>query len=232
MITVLAVLAAGAAYLPIDPSAPAERTEAVLRSAAPPIRVTDTGITGRAGADPARVSGDNLAYVIHTSGSTGRPNGVQITRRALAGFVQAATRRYGITRDDRVLQFAAPHFDASVEEIFVTLCAGAALVVRTGEMTASIPGFLAACDRARITVLDLPTAFWHEMVPSVASGVGLPPALRTVIIGGEAALSGHVATWLAAAPGVRLINTYGPTEATVVATAADLGCHPSESLPL
>ncbi|MFE3382895.1 AMP-binding protein, partial [Streptomyces anulatus] len=73
-------------------------------------------------------------------------------------------------------------------------------------------------------VLDLPTAFWHELV---AAGGRLPGSVHTVIIGGEGALPSRVAQWARLAPGIRLINTYGPTEATVVATAADL--HPSAS---
>ncbi|MBW4716878.1 condensation domain-containing protein [Saccharothrix obliqua] len=215
----LGVLFAGAAYVPLDPDAPAERTRAVLSAANPPIRIADD-VRGRVAPVPGGVEPGHLAYVIHTSGSTGRPNGVLVTRDALAGFVRAATTRYGVTADDRVLQFAALHFDASVEEVFVALCAGATLVLRTDEMTASIPGFLRECGEAGITFLDLPTAFWHEVAHAVANGAELPGSVRVVVIGGEAALATRVAEWRET--GVRLINTYGPTEATVVATASDL----------
>ncbi|CCH30006.1 condensation domain-containing protein [Actinosynnema sp. NPDC047251] len=215
----LGVLFAGAAYVPLDPDAPEERTRAVLEAANPPIRITDV-ISGRTQPVAGQARPGNLAYVVHTSGSTGRPNGVLVTREALAGFVRAAGERYGITAEDRVLQFAALHFDASVEEVFVTLCAGAALVLRSDEMTASIGGFLRACDESRVTFLDLPTAFWHEVAHAVDGGEELPRSVRAVVIGGEAALATRVAQWRAT--GVSLINTYGPTEATVVATAADL----------
>ncbi|MFT2019254.1 amino acid adenylation domain-containing protein [Streptomyces sp. 796.1] len=171
----------------------------------------------------AAAPGD-LAYVIYTSGSTGAPKGVEIGHGALAHFVAGATERYGLTADDRVLQFAPLHFDASVEEIFLTLCAGATLVVRTDAMTESVPTLADACERLRISVLDLPTAYWHEVAYALATGAAtLPATLRTVIIGGEAAVPERVDGWRRAVGGaVRLFNTYGPTEATVVATVADL----------
>ncbi|WP_342381986.1 thioester reductase domain-containing protein [Myxococcus stipitatus] len=175
--------------------------------------------------DSSRADCDQLAYVIYTSGSTGQPNGVQITHGALAHFVAGATHRYGIHREDRVLQFAPLHFDASVEEIFLTLCAGARLVLRTDEMLQSVPRLLEACTAQGITVLDLPTAFWHELAYAVSTEAArLPASVRIVIIGGEAALPERVARWRASVgSGVRLLNTYGPTEATVVATMASLG---------
>lgn len=173
---------------------------------------------------PVRVAHEHLAYVIYTSGSTGRPNGVMISRLSLAHFVAGATHGYGVRRVDRVLQFAPLHFDASVEEIFLTLCAGATLVLRTDEMLESVVRLLDACAEHRITVLDLPTAFWHELAYSVSIGAAtLPPSVRTVIIGGEAALPERVARWRSVVgPAAHLLNTYGPTEATVVATAATL----------
>jgi nonribosomal peptide synthetase MxcG len=147
-----------------------------------------------------------------------------IQHGALANFVAGATQRYGFRRDDRVLQFAPLHFDASVEEIFLTLCAGATLVLRTDEMLQSLTGFLAACAEQKISVLDLPTAFWHELAYSVTNGAAtMPTTVRTVIIGGEAALPERVARWREiVGSAVTLLNTYGPTEATVVATVATL----------
>ncbi|MET0405112.1 MAG: myxochelin non-ribosomal peptide synthetase MxcG [Cystobacter sp.] len=239
----LGVLFAGAGYLPLDPLGPSTRTASILEDAAPSLLLT-TALATEAKAEPqppgkllirrteaparapapSRSEEERLAYVIYTSGSTGQPNGVQITRSALAHFVAGATLRYGMSREDRVLQFAPLHFDASVEEIFVTLCAGGRLVLRTDEMLQSVPRLLDACASAGITVLDLPTAFWHELAYSVSTGtLTLPSSLRTVIIGGEAALPERVARWRAAVgDGVQLLNTYGPTEATVVATVATL----------
>ncbi|GMU05482.1 myxochelin non-ribosomal peptide synthetase MxcG [Corallococcus caeni] len=241
IVSSLGVLFAGAGYLPIDPAGPATRNAAILQDARPAVMLvserpspdTDPTAPGvlvvqrlesRDSAEPASSAEARLAYVIYTSGSTGQPNGVQITHGALAHFVAGATQRYGVGPEDRVLQFAPLHFDASVEEIFVTLCAGARLVLRTDEMLQSVPRLMEACTEAGITLLDLPTAFWHELAYSLSTGAArLPDALRTVIIGGEAALPERIARWRdVAGDRVRLLNTYGPTEATVVATVAAL----------
>ncbi|MER6427703.1 amino acid adenylation domain-containing protein [Streptomyces sp900105245] len=236
---VLAVLLAGAAYCPLDPAAPPERTAQLLSGTEPALVLTTTTradtFTGTPvlaldqpdsprGPAPRTPSAEDPAYVIHTSGSTGRPKGVEIGHGALANFVTGATHRYGLQSDDRVLQFAPLHFDASVEEILLTLCAGATLVVRTDDMTESVPRFLEACARLRISVLDLPTAYWHELTHALSTGLAaLPAGVRTVVIGGEAALPERVERWRkAVGTSVRLFNTYGPTEATVVATVADL----------
>ncbi|RKG99431.1 myxochelin non-ribosomal peptide synthetase MxcG [Corallococcus carmarthensis] len=241
IVSSLGVLFAGAGYLPIDPAGPATRNAAILQDARPAVMLvserptpdTDPTAPGvlvvqrlesRDAAEPASDLAARLAYVIYTSGSTGQPNGVQITHGALAHFVAGATQRYAVGPEDRVLQFAPLHFDASVEEIFVTLCAGGRLVLRTDEMLQSVPRLMEACAEAGITLLDLPTAFWHELAYSLSTGAArLPDALRTVIIGGEAALPERIARWRdVAGDRVHLLNTYGPTEATVVATVAEL----------
>ncbi|WP_162908310.1 condensation domain-containing protein, partial [Allorhizocola rhizosphaerae] len=232
IVAILAVLRTGAAYLPLDPSAPQARNEAILQDACggatpPPHTDCDGAVLPGPGV-PAGV-----AYVIYTSGSTGTPNGVLVGHEALAHFVAGALQRYGFGPEDRVLQFAPLHFDASVEEIFVTLCAGGTLVLRTDSML-DIAGLVDGCVVHGVTVLDLPTAYWHELVYAVGAGVvELPAALRIVIIGGEAALPERVARWReCAGERVRLLNTYGPTEATVVATAAELSTCDSDEVPI
>ncbi|MBJ6762559.1 myxochelin non-ribosomal peptide synthetase MxcG [Myxococcaceae bacterium JPH2] len=248
---VLGVLLSGAGYLPIDPYGPVTRTAAILADADPELILSLVETRLGQGAGPLPVGGlvlrrremeqarqpspreadDRLAYVIYTSGSTGQPNGVEVTQGALAHFVAGATHRYGLSAEDRVLQFAPLHFDASVEELFLTLCTGARLVLRTDAMLQSVPRLLESCAERDITVLDLPTAFWHELAYAVSTGaVALPPSLRTVIIGGEAALPERVARWRdTVPPSVQLLNTYGPTEATVVATSARLGAPGAEA---
>ncbi|GAX58148.1 non-ribosomal peptide synthetase [Streptomyces olivochromogenes] len=238
----LGILLSGAAYCPLDPTAPQARRAELLDDARPVLVITTSAYADDYGdravvrhdppePEPAAAqptaptaTPEDLAYVLHTSGSTGRPKGVEIGHHALAHFVAGATHRYGLHHRDRVLQFAPLHFDTSVEEIFLTLCAGATLVVRGDDMTESVPGFLEACARLRISFLDLPTAYWHELAYAVSTGaVTLPADVRTVVIGGEAALPERVDRWRkAVGTSVRLLNTYGPTEATVVATVADL----------
>ena len=130
-----------------------------------------------------------------------------------------------LVSDDRVLQFASPGFDASLEEIFPSLTSGASLTLRSESMIRSLPAFSKACSDLGITVLDLPTAFWSQLVASVQRGeTSLPASLRLVIIGGEQASYQTVMTWSKiVGEDIRLFNTYGPTEATVVATAVELG---------
>lgn len=244
---ILAVLISGAAYCPLDPDAPEARTQALLDSAQPSLILTHSAYAARFAARPALLldalgdeaggpvapaaTADDLAYLIYTSGSTGRPKGVEISHGALATFVAGGAHRYGLHREDRVLQFAPLHFDASVEEVFLTLCTGATLVIRTREMTESVPQFLRAVDQLRISVLDLPTAYWHELAYTVSTGTTpLPDGVRTVIIGGEAALPERVDRWRkTVGSSVQLFNTYGPTEATVVATVAALHEAPADA---
>ncbi|MBW4483046.1 MAG: amino acid adenylation domain-containing protein [Tildeniella torsiva UHER 1998/13D] len=247
IIALLGILKAGAAYVPLDPSYPAERLAFVAQDSEIEILVTQSDLTAAllktfpAGTVVAldriqtqltqhpqtnpqsAVRPDHLAYVIYTSGSTGQPKGVMVEHRALAHFTQAAVEEYGVTACDRVLQFASISFDAAAEEIFPALTQGATLVLRTEAMLHSFSEFLHRCQTAAVTVLDLPTAFWQQLsVELVADQAQLPEALRLVIIGGEAVLPQAVRAWQQLETGVRLVNSYGPTETTVVATVCDL----------
>ncbi|WP_141208964.1 non-ribosomal peptide synthetase [Streptomyces griseorubiginosus] len=258
VIGILATLRTGAAYLPLDVNAPAARTAAILADvcaagAGEPQEPSspETGdlpepLAARSGdlpEPPVARPGETVlpghpvapgtAYVMYTSGSTGTPNGVPVGHVALDHFASVAARAYGIGPDDRVLQFAPLHFDASVEELFVTLGAGGTLVLR-GEHMLDVPSLAAGCAAHGITVLDLPTAYWRQLTEVLADGTtALPKSVRTVLIGGEAALPQHVARWRrAVGDGVRLLNTYGPTETTVVATVADLTGHQGGPVPI
>jgi len=184
--------------------------------------------------NPTRpVPSESLAYVIYTSGSTGRPKGVEIIHRALTNFVTSAGEMYALQPTDRVLQFASISFDAAVEEIFPCLMRGGTLVLRTESMLESIATFLQRSREWHLSVWDLPTAYWHELTQEIANTrLEVPEHLRLVIIGGEAALPERLAQWQSTVGDrVRLLNTYGPTEATVVATAwdAEHSCHSNHS---
>jgi amino acid adenylation domain-containing protein len=242
----LAVLWLGAAYVPVDPRGPRLRARYVLEDCRPSLvliegsepelghgfrcsTLDELDALHAAPAAPATaVAPDAPAYVIYTSGSTGAPNGVVVSRRALEHFVTAAAQRYAFSARDRVLQFAPLAFDASVEEIMVTLASGATLVVRTEAMLESLAGFWREVAQLQISVLDLPTAFFHEL--ALALNGPLDECLRLVIIGGEAALSERVARFREHSPKTWLLNTYGPTEATVVCTSATLSGPAATSL--
>jgi amino acid adenylation domain-containing protein/non-ribosomal peptide synthase protein (TIGR01720 family) len=239
IVAVLGVLEAGGAYVPIDPDHPAERRAALAADAGALVVLTEGDVLLRAeNSAVAETSSDleawaealpeQAAYVLYTSGSTGRPKGVVVPHRALSRFVDAATSLYELTPGDRVLQFASLSFDASVEEIFSCLASGATLVLRSEGMLASPAEFLRACGEWGVTVLDLPTMYWHRVVAGLVEGLALPASVRLVIIGGEAALPERVGDWHASVGArVRLVNTYGPTEATVVATSAELASAPA-----
>jgi amino acid adenylation domain-containing protein len=171
-----------------------------------------------------KVRPDNVAYVIYTSGSTGNPKGVAVEHRSLVNFTAAARAAYGVESEDRILQFASLSFDLSAEEIYPALTHGATVVLRTNEMINSPRDFLRHCDELKLTVLDLPTAYWHELTDALAGGeLQLPSCLRLVIIGGEKASIDRLGKWQQVVGNkVRLLNSYGPTETTIAVTVSEL----------
>jgi len=275
LVAILGILKAGAAYVPLDPSYPPDRLAYMIEDAKIAILLTQENlaqvtqdqersqlftdqtkaicldsdwekIAAYSQENPTNINHiEDLAYVIYTSGSTGKPKGVMISHQALINFTQTAISEYQITVSDRLLQFASINFDAAIEEIFPSLCTGSTLILRTVEMVASIPTFLRACIDLRITVLNLPTAYFHQLTSELNdrlpnSWIDLPESLRMVIIGGEAALPQTIRAWqeyvqeyiikssLEKQNGDRfqLINTYGPTETTVTATIYKIPSQP------
>lgn len=143
-----------------------------------------------------------------------------ITHRALVNYTLSAIKDYGLVGGDRVLQFASMSFDAALEEIYPCLSQGATLVLRTEQMLDSIPAFLKTCTQMEITLMILPTAYWHEIVSRLQMGnSGMPPTLRLLVIGGEKALPEKLVPWQKVIGSrVALVNTYGPTEGTIAVT--------------
>ncbi|MBB5803971.1 amino acid adenylation domain-containing protein/non-ribosomal peptide synthase protein (TIGR01720 family) [Saccharothrix ecbatanensis] len=213
VIAVLGVLKAGAAYLPVDVSYPADRIAYMIADSRAAL-VLD-GIPDLSGmpddAPEVVLRQENAAYVIYTSGSTGRPKGVVVSHAGLATFSTAEIAHFDVSPGDRVLQFSSPAFDASVLELCMALPAGATLVVPP-------PGPLLGRHLARfVTDFDIT----HALIPPAALAT-LPdaelPTLRTLVVGGDASSAELVRRW---APGRRMINAYGPTESTVVTTWSD-----------
>ncbi|WP_419096100.1 amino acid adenylation domain-containing protein [Streptomyces sp. B6(2022)] len=246
---VVAMLAAwrlGAGYLPLDPSYPASRLAFMLRDSGTSLLVTPdgdlpAGLPGDLAAEleplalfpdpsepapeaqpepPAEAVPDDPAYLIYTSGSTGSPKGVLVPHRALAARVAWMREGYGLTGEDRVLQYATLSFDTSAEEIFPALAAGAVLV--TARPGATLPDQLAEPYAAGITVLDLSTPYWHHLVADLDE-TPWPDRLRLLVLGGDQVRPDAVAAWRKEfGDRVRVVNSYGPTETTVIATTAVL----------
>lgn len=229
--SIMGVLKAGGAYLPLDPSYPKERLRFMLEDSQAPILLGDARHIDELGLKAPQVirygnsideirtcpkqnpqrqsSAENVAYVIYTSGSTGKPKGVQVEHRGLCNLTVASRKIWDVSQGTRILQFAKISFDASVWEIFSALALGGTLVIARQESL--LPGLdlhgLLRDQRVNGVLLS-PTALNATEAEAL-------PELKTVISGGEACSEELVDKW---APGRRFINAYGPTEITVCVT--------------
>ncbi|MCI0660912.1 MAG: amino acid adenylation domain-containing protein, partial [Acidobacteria bacterium] len=243
MVGLFGILKSGGAYAPLDPSYPKERLAFMLGAAQPLALVTHKSLIEKLPEHGARVvaldeqqdiftreseenpgikpCADNLAYLIYTSGTTGKPKGALITHRSMVNHNIAAARLFGLQASDRVLQFHSINFDAAVEEIFPTLLSGGVLILRDDAIPAADTDFLRYIERESVSVLDLPTAYWQEWVSELArSSERLPQSTRLVIVGGDKASAERYQAWRKLeGDRIRWINTYGPTESTVIATS-------------
>ncbi|SEB69854.1 non-ribosomal peptide synthase domain TIGR01720/amino acid adenylation domain-containing protein [Pseudomonas saponiphila] len=245
IVSLLAVLKSGAAYVPLDPQYPQERLAFMIADSRLSLLLSDTGswtenllpdnvphwdlpslaprLSQYSSTDPQnRARAQDLAYVIYTSGSTGVPKGVAIDHRALSAFCEAAADYSALTASDRVLQFATFSFDGFVEQCYPALCLGATLVMR-GDEPWAVEQLAAVIVSQGVTLADLPAAYWHLLAKQcMADGIRSLGRLRQVHVGGEAMSVEGLRLWHGAGLGaVRLVNTYGPTEATVVSSVHD-----------
>ncbi|MFD3596158.1 non-ribosomal peptide synthase/polyketide synthase [Nocardia sp. NPDC058640] len=250
LVAVHAVLAAGVAYVPVDPDHPVERTASVLAQTAPVCVLTVTGsgvavgesvlvdtldlsaLSGAPIADDERVAPlrpEHLAYVLFTSGSTGRPKGVAVPHKAAVNQLLWLQREYPLGADDVVLQKTPFTFDASVWELLWPLQVGARLVLATADGHRD-PAYLASATvRHRVSVV--------QYVPSVLAAVVAEPvhaqadSLRLVFAGGEA-LTTDLARRVHASTGATVVNLYGPTETAIQVTTHEVGDEQGSSVPI
>jgi amino acid adenylation domain-containing protein len=239
------ILKAGAAYVPLDPTYPHERRAYKLKDAQVRVILTQAELLTTLPEHQARVvvvdhdwptiarqstmnpgyctDPESLAYVLYTSGSTGNPKGVMVKHRGVVNHAAAISREFALKPGDRMLQFSNIGFDIIVEELYPTMVTGATLVLRPEEIASSMRSFLEFIIAQEITILELPTAFWHELVNSLVTFKQmLPEMVRLVCVGGEKASRTAYQQWRKQVhPAVRWINTYGPTETTVSATWFD-----------
>ncbi len=233
-VSLLGIIKAGGAYVPLDAEYPADRVAYILQDCGIRIVITTAEyveplrdfdgrviqivmdwpeISARSVTRPVLPPGasrpENLCYVIYTSGSTGKPKGVQLEHRNVVHLVQTEAARFRVRREDRVYQGFSIAFDASVEELWLAWCAGATLVAATPDMVHAGPDLPRLLTEANVTVLSC--------VPTLLAMMeGDLPTVRILILGGEACSRDLVTRWCR--PGRRMFNTYGPTEATVIAT--------------
>lgn len=233
---VLACARIQAVYMPFDADIPEDRLRSMLEIAEPKALVSDVPGAGqipridpaelRPGATPPLPFEPHDAWLpfclLFTSGSTGEPKGVINHHHGILNEVLAIGQMLRFQKSDRVLQFASLGFDAALEEILGTLLAGACLVPREEFILESFERYQEFLVSNRITIVDLPTAYWAGWCAWLDANKHSPPAgVRAVIIGGEKAGAGSTDAWRRACGGsIPVFNTYGPTETAIVATAA------------
>jgi amino acid adenylation domain-containing protein len=246
LVALLAVFKAGAICLPLDPACPKERLEFILGDAQAAVLLGDSATLARLprcsarrmavdmeGADAQGAETTNLesspplesaAYIVYTSGSTGQPKGVVISQKAIAAHCTDVAQSYGVGPNDRVLQFNSLSFDAAFEQIWSTLISGAALVLRGPD--AWTPQDLGKHITTHgLTIVDLPTAYWQQVLEQWVHNERMRPDRwpRLFVVGGEAMSPRSLRHWRELpTQSVRLINAYGPTEATVTATTFEI----------
>jgi non-ribosomal peptide synthetase-like protein len=246
-IAILGILKAGGAYIPLDPEYPADRIEYILSDcgvrailttadlaqekaiSVAEIVCVDKEAAGISLESPVRLDRQvvgtadrDLSYVIYTSGSTGRPKGVEIEHRSSTNYIRVVNESvYHIESKDRVYQGFSIAFDASVEEVWCTFAAGATLIVGSIEKTRSGADLALYLAEQRVTVLSC--------VPTLLSMMEVEvPTIRLLILGGEQCPQELVSRWCNSSR--RVLNTYGPTEATVVSTYQE--CHPDRVITI
>ncbi|WFP48558.1 amino acid adenylation domain-containing protein [Methylomonas sp. EFPC3] len=255
LVGLLGILKAGGAYLPLDANTPAERSKVLLLDSGARLLLTEAGLIEglaemRAGLAIQTVALDSdwpliaqstgqprpsaapehLAYVIYTSGSTGQPKGVMVEHRNVVNHNLAAIAAYRLNERDRVLQFSTISFDIFVEEVFPTLLSGGAVVMMDGERFTDVAYLKSLLQRHRVSLINLPTAYWHTLVDQDFSDT----ALSRVVIGGEKAEAQNYRAWRQRNPNIAVINTYGPTETTVISLLhpIDPAHDPDQAIPL
>ncbi len=245
IVSIIGILKAGCAFLPIDTKYPIDRIKYIVENSKLHLIVTnesykhlfndfidklvliDSKLAEINSEDDGLVSiyrhPYQLAYIIYTSGSTGIPKGVSIQDSSLTNYILYAREKFKLKNNDRVLQFSSISFDTALEEIFPTLISGAELVLRDDFMIGSISTFIDEIKKLGITILDLPTAFWNQLVQDIDQNkLEFSELIKLVIIGGEKVNRSEIKIWQKILSQVRLLNTYGPTEATIVSTDWEL----------
>jgi len=235
VVSVLAVMKSGAAYVPIDPGYPQDRIQYMLNDSDLKLILTKKMFTAKLESHKERlclldelspladyptdnpsvpVHPDNLAYVIYTSGSTGRPKGTLLQHRGLANTLKATTKRFWSDSETRQLQFASFSFDASVEETFRPLILGGTIALVRAESLLSLNDLTRVINENKITHITLPPSVLTVLPPEQF------PTLKVVVSAGEKCTPEIVKKWKQSVS--HFVNGYGPTEATICTTTYEV----------
>ncbi|MDP4143059.1 MAG: non-ribosomal peptide synthetase [Bacillota bacterium] len=235
IISILAILKSGSAYVPIDPKYASERVDYILNNTNLNMILSTSNLQAKISIDnldkelnfilidelndeiekesvknlPFHNAANDLAYIIYTSGSTGKPKGVMIEHKGIQNLVSEQIIKFKLNKNDRVLQFASIGFDASVSEIFTTLVAGAALVLLPQNGLHIGKDLYKILQEKQISVATIPPSVLNTLPSNEL------PDLKTLVSAGEACTRKLIDNW---STKLNFINAYGPTEATVCAT--------------
>lgn len=253
VVSLLAIMKAGGAYLPLDPNYPPERLKQMLEDASPQVLITQEALKSNLVTTPStelivldavqqviaeqhasnlaagevKTTHDDLVYVIYTSGSTGRPKGVAMAHHSMVNLVEWHRRTFGPGDGTRVLQFAALSFDVAFQEIFSTLCTGGTLVLLDEWVRRDVRALSELLTARSIDRLFVPPLMLQSLA-QYAQGAAKVPSLKDVITAGEQLrINPEIVALFSRLSGCRLHNHYGPTETHVV-TAFTLSGNASE----
>ncbi|UCZ86315.1 amino acid adenylation domain-containing protein [Pseudomonas sp. L5B5] len=247
LVSELAVIKCGAAYVPLDSNAPAERQDFMVRDsrsvilltrsdqplevAVPRVELDRLALQGLPEQDQTlEQSSEAVAYIMYTSGSTGEPKGVRVPHRAISRLV--INNGYAdFNPEDRVVFASNPAFDASTMEVWGPLLNGGRVVVVDHQALLDPPAFAQLMHSSGATLLFLTTSLFNQYVQLIPQAF---KGLRMLLSGGERADTSAFRRLQALAPGLRLLNAYGPTETTTFATTHELGELPpdADGLPI